>query len=86
MRASGVLLCLLLLLFTTNGSAQTRIPLLAEDEIPGLQRAVKPMPGESPWRDIPWLIDLRKARLKAARENKPLLIFTAADGNPIGRI
>ena len=50
-----------------------------------LLEAIKPQPGESPWREIGWLTDVTAARVKAVAEDKPLVIFTAADGSPLGR-
>jgi len=46
---------------------------------------MKPQPGESRWREIPWLTDISEARRRAVAEDKPLVIFTAADGSPLGR-
>ncbi|HJZ91619.1 MAG TPA: hypothetical protein VKE40_12160 [Gemmataceae bacterium] len=62
----------------------------AVPEIPGtdfdrLLAAIKPQRGESPWREIPWLTNVTEARRKASAENKPLVIFTAADGSPLSR-
>ncbi len=50
-----------------------------------LHRIVQPAEGESPWRKIGWLTDITAARQQAAEEDKPLVIFTAADGSPLGR-
>ncbi|HUF64232.1 MAG TPA: hypothetical protein VMN36_19300 [Verrucomicrobiales bacterium] len=50
-----------------------------------LHRLVQPAEGESPWRKIAWLTDITSARKRAAEEDKPLVIFTAADGSPLGR-
>jgi hypothetical protein len=47
--------------------------------------AVKPQPGESPWREITWLTDVTEARARSVAEDKPILVFTAADGSPLGR-
>ena len=46
---------------------------------------IQPPKGESPWRDIKWLTNVTEARRRAMAEDKPLLIFTAADGSPLGR-
>ena len=46
---------------------------------------IKPQRGESPWRDIAWHTDVTEARKRAVAEDKPLVIFTAADGSPLGR-
>jgi hypothetical protein len=50
-----------------------------------LLAAIKPQQGESPWREIPWLTNVTAARRQASTENKPLVIFTAADGSPLSR-
>lgn len=72
-------------LWTTGISAQTRPPSINLEQFEYLIKLIKPMAGESPWREVPWMLDLAKAREKAAEKGKPLLIFTAADGNPLGR-
>jgi hypothetical protein len=46
---------------------------------------VKPQPKESPWREIEWVTNVTEARRRAVAEGKPLVIFTAADGSPLGR-
>jgi hypothetical protein len=55
------------------------------DEFDYLFRLIKPQPGESAWREIDWYTDVTKARQIAVTRNKPLIIFTAADGSPLGR-
>ena len=59
-------------------------PIVAED-FDRLLAAIKPQKGESPWRDVPWLTNITEARRRALAEDKPLVIFTAADGSPLGR-
>lgn len=54
-------------------------------EFDRLFNEIKPQRGESPWREIPWLTDVTAARKKASAENKPMVIFTAADGSPLSR-
>lgn len=61
------------------------LPGIADDEFDRLLATVKPQQGESPWRDIPWLTNVTEARRKAVAEDKPLVIFTAADGSPLSR-
>ena len=61
------------------------IPELAHSDLDRLLAAIRPQPGESPWRDIPWLTSIREARERAAREGKPIVVFTAADGSPLAR-
>ena len=50
-----------------------------------LHSLIKPQPGESPWREMNWLTNVTEARQRAVAENKPIVIFTAADGSPLGR-
>jgi hypothetical protein len=54
-------------------------------ELERLLTVIKPQAGESPWREINWLTDVTEARQRAIAEDKPLVIFTAADGSPLGR-
>ncbi|MDA7880795.1 hypothetical protein N9A94_00640 [Akkermansiaceae bacterium] len=61
------------------------IPPLPHAELARLLTVIKPQPNESPWREITWLTNVTEARKKAIAEDKPLVIFTAADGSPIGR-
>jgi hypothetical protein len=61
------------------------VPDISPADFERLLAAIKPQPGESPWREIPWLTDVTEARRKASAENKPLVIFTAADGSPLSR-
>ena len=75
--------CLLVLCGMTL--AQERVAKIPETDFERLAKLVKPLPGESPWRDIAWLTDVTEARKKAAAEDKPIVIFTAADGSPLGR-
>jgi hypothetical protein len=65
--------------------ADTRVPRISPDDLEDLLAAIKPQKGESPWREIPWLTNVTEARRKAIAEDKPLVIFTAADGSPLSR-
>ena len=65
--------------------ADKRVPELSHPEFDRHQAAIKPQQGESPWREIPWLTNVTEARRKASAEDKPLVIFTAADGSPLSR-
>ena len=50
-----------------------------------LVQVVKPPTREYEWLlQIPWQISLQAARERAAAEGKPLFLWTAADGNPLG--
>ena len=61
------------------------VPEIPAADFDRLLAAIKPQRGESPWREIAWLTNVTEARRKASAENKPLVIFTAADGSPLSR-
>jgi hypothetical protein len=61
------------------------IPEIPDADFERLLALIKPQPGESPWREIAWLTDVTEARRRSIEEDKPLVIFTAADGSPLGR-
>ena len=65
--------------------AEDRVAVIPEDAFESLVGAVKPQPKKSPWRDIEWVTNITEARRRAVAEGKPLVIFTAADGSPLGR-
>ena len=55
-----------------------RIP---ADQFDRLRALIKPLPGG--FDDVPWMTDLWEARVKAAAEGKPLLVWVG-DGHPLG--
>jgi hypothetical protein len=65
-------------------------PLLhAQDGIPAgdfgkLRDLIRPQPGESNWRRVEWLTSLHEARLKAAAEGKPILLWSGGGAPPVG--
>jgi hypothetical protein len=65
--------------------AEERVAAIPEDALQSLLEAVKPQPKESLWREIEWVTNITEARRRAVAEDKPLVIFTAADGSPLGR-
>jgi hypothetical protein len=75
----------LLLASTFARADQTAVAEIPESAFARLHAAIKPQPGESPWREIPWLTNVTEARRRAIAEDKPLVIFTAADGSPLSR-
>ena len=70
---------------STLARADNAVPEISFADFDRLLAAVKPQQAESPWREIPWLTNVTEARRKASAENKPLVIFTAADGSPLSR-
>ena len=73
------------ILFLAAAAPQQQAPDVAASEFERLHREILPAPGESPWREIPWIISVTRARERAVAEDKPIIIFTAADGSPLGR-
>jgi hypothetical protein len=74
-----------LVLIAPSAFAEERVPPIPPDDFDRLLAAIKPQPGESPWREINWLTSVTEARRKAVAEDKPIVIFTAADGSPLSR-
>ena len=75
----------ILLLAAGFPQQQPEAPEIAAKDFQRLYDAIRPQPGESPWRDIEWMTSIRGARERAAAEGKPILVFTAADGSPLAR-
>ncbi len=65
-----------------QGVAQPK-PIPAE-QFPQLHRMIKPQPGELRFQELPWLLSVHKARLKAAAEGKPILVWSGSGGAPLG--
>ena len=80
-----LLTVLILGIQVTPGRGGDEITSIAPDDLGHLLATIKPQKGESPWREIPWLTNVTEARRKAVAEDKPLVIFTAADGSPLSR-
>ena len=57
---------------------------LSADNFAKVQQLIKPQPGESLWRHIPWETSLNAARRKAAAAGKPLLIWSGGGSAPLG--
>ena len=58
--------------------------LLTPENFQELHAFVRPQPGESRYFDIPWLLSVREARVKAAAEGKPILLWSGWNGAPVG--
>jgi hypothetical protein len=67
------------LLLTAMLATQAGLP---DEECRKLHDSLKPGVAEL-WRDIPWKVSLVEAQNIAAREKKPLFIWSM-DGNPLG--
>jgi hypothetical protein len=55
---------------------------LGVDEFRSIHEKLKP-PTSEVWRSIPWKVSLVEAQQQAAKEKKPLFIWSM-DGNPLG--
>ena len=79
----------LLLLSSVGGlgyhtrAAEPTDPLSAEQFAKTLA-LIKPQPGESKWTEIPWLLSVHDARVKAAAEGKPIFIWSSGGALPLG--
>ena len=67
----------------------TASALHAQDGIPAgdfgrLRALIRPHEGESNWRRIDWLTSLHDARVKAAAEGKPMLLWSGGGAPPLG--
>jgi hypothetical protein len=55
---------------------------LGQEEFRALHERLK-APTDEAWRKIPWKVSLVEAQNQAAREKKPIFIWSM-DGNPLG--
>lgn len=51
---------------------------IAPEEFAPLHALIRPHAGEAKWSEIPWIADIYEARTKAAKEGKPLYIWSAS--------
>ncbi len=57
---------------------------LPADQFDALRQLVRPHEGESRWREVEWLTSLHEARVKAAAEGKPILLWSGGGAPPLG--
>jgi|GEM_PF-1212113 len=55
---------------------------IAPDRFDQLRQKIKPQAGESRFWEIPWLLSLDEALVKAAQEGKPIFVWSGAGGPP----
>ncbi len=58
---------------------------LDERTFSALQSAIRPQTDESQWAKVPWLINLKDARERAADEDKPIFLWRSGGGDVLGR-
>ena len=54
------------------------------EQFDALNTLIKPQPGELLFQEIPWLLSVHDARVKAAAEGKPILVWSGSGGAPLG--
>ena len=65
-----------------DGAASAAEP-VARESFAELHDLIKPNDAEQAWTQIPWMASLWDARVKAAAEGKPILLWEM-DGHPLG--
>ncbi len=85
MNGKHLLLFPFALCWTSAPAQEIAPPEIPMAEFTRLHAEIKPQAGESPWREILWCTDITAARRRALAEDKPIIVFTAADGSPLGR-
>jgi hypothetical protein len=58
---------------------------LAPQDYAALQRLIPPQPDESQWARVPWMLNLRDARERAVREDRPIFLWRSGGGDVLGR-
>jgi len=74
-----------LLLLAIAGSADGAEQTVTPDRLASLQRMISPQPDESRWAKVPWETNLKQARERASREDKPLFLWRSGGGDVLGR-
>ena len=70
------------MIFMSRNPAGASAPIPPE-QFEKIQSLIKPAGEEAKWEQIPWMASLWQARLKAAAEGKPILLWEM-DGHPLG--
>ena len=79
------LIAILLAPRIAGAQASQSAPEIPKDKVDSLHALIKPQGNEFSWYDdIPWLTSVQEAREKAAKEDKPILVWCSADGQPCG--
>jgi hypothetical protein len=68
----------------TAQPVEVTVPKIAPEQFENILKLIKPQPGELRFHEVPWLIDVWEARREAAKEGKPILVWSGAGGAPIG--
>jgi hypothetical protein len=77
--------CVVLALAARAERPDTTLVALSVDQFAAIQALVKPQGDEFAWyEEIPWQTNVSEARVQAAAQGKPLLVWSSADGHPCG--
>ena len=68
----------------TAPSAAAEPKPIPPEQFDALNKLIKPQPGELLFQQIPWLLSVLDARVKAATEGKPILVWSGSGGAPLG--
>jgi hypothetical protein len=81
---AGLLLAAVALLVRPASTAAAPLgEQLTDAQFTAVRTAVLPADGEDDFAKIPWLTSIWDARIKAAKEGKPILLWEM-DGHPLG--
>ena len=72
-----------LLIRNADSRPNATTPAVNEEALAKLLKEIRPQPREDAFDTIPWQVSLWDARVKAAKEGKPILIWEM-DGHPLG--
>ena len=65
-------------------AAPTTVGPLTPDTFDKLHAQIRPQAGESRYLEIPWLLSVHEARVRAAADGKPILLWAGWNGAPVG--
>ena len=57
---------------------------IAPEQFGKLHQLIKPQPSELRFHEIAWLLSVHDARVLAAKQGKPILVWSGAGGAPLG--
>lgn len=77
--------CLFFAVLTLAASAGAAEKTITPDGFESLQKLIRPQADESRWANVPWEMNLKQARERAAREDKPILLWRSGGGDVLGR-
>jgi hypothetical protein len=67
-----------------SGAPAAEPQAIADQDFANLAKLIKPGPGESRWQEIDWLTSIHDARVKAAAEGKPIVLWSGGGAPPLG--